>query len=74
MQLGEEYQNPLIVTGKLSFGSESRSGFTRRDRYTRDAFNRPQLQRSQQFSGADGFYFECRVLLYRWRNGTHHSP
>ncbi len=33
-KIGEEYQNPLIVTGKLRFGSESRSGFTRRDRST----------------------------------------
>ena len=33
MKIGEEYQEPLIVTGKLRFESESRAGFTRRDRY-----------------------------------------
>ena len=54
-ELGEEYQNPLVVTGKLRFGSESRSGYTRRDRYVRDAFNRPQLQRRQAFQERTGF-------------------
>jgi len=69
MQLGEEYQNPLIVTGKLSFGSESRSGFTRRDRYTRDAFNRPQLQRSQQFQERTGFTLNAEFYFIDGETG-----
>ena len=69
MQLGEEYQNPLIVTGKLSFGSESRSGFTRRDRYTRDAFNRPQLQRSQQFQERTGFTLNAKFFFIDGETG-----
>lgn len=69
MQLGEEYQNPLIVTGKLSFGSESRSGFTRRDRYTRDAFNRPQLQRSQQFQERTGFTLNAEFFFIDGETG-----
>ncbi len=54
-EIGEEYQNPLIVTGKLSFSSESRSGLVRNDRYTRDAFNRPQLVRSNTFQERTGY-------------------
>ena len=69
MQLGEEYQNPLIVTGKLSFGSEARSGFTRRDRYTRDAFNRPQLQRSQQFQERTGFTLNAEFFFIDGETG-----
>ncbi len=69
MQLGEEYQNPLIVTGKLSFGSESRSGFTRRDRYTRDAFNRSQLQRSQQFLERTGFTLNAEFYFIDGETG-----
>ncbi len=53
--VGEEYQNPLIVTGKLRFGSESRSGYSRSDRYTRDSFNRPTLERSNIFQERTGF-------------------
>lgn len=54
-QVGEEYQNPLIVTGKLRFGSESRSGFSNRDRYVRDSFNRPQLMRSNVYEERTGY-------------------
>jgi hypothetical protein len=62
-QIGEEYQNPLIVTGKLRFGSESRSGFTRRDRYVRDSFNRPQLQRSNVFQERTGFILNAEFYF-----------
>ena len=68
-QLGEEYQNPLIVTGKLRFDSESRSGFTRRDRYTRDAFNRPQLQRSQAFQERTGFILNAEFFFIDGETG-----
>ena len=68
-QLGEEYQNPLIVTGKLRFGSESRSGFTRRDRYVRDTFNRPQLQRSQQFQERTGYTLNAEFYFIDGETG-----
>ena len=48
-QLGEEFEEPLIVSGRLRFAAEERSGFSRRDRYVRDSFNRPRLVRSTQF-------------------------
>jgi hypothetical protein len=54
-KIGEEYQNPLIVTGKLTFNSESRSGFVRGDRYVRDVYGRPQLVRSQRFQERTGY-------------------
>lgn len=54
-KLGEEYQNPLIVTGRVSFTSESRSGFVRGDRYVRDVYGRPQLVRSQRFQERTGY-------------------
>ncbi len=68
-QLGEEYQNPLIVTGKLRFGSESRSGFSRRDRYVRDSFNRPQLQRSQAFQERTGFTLNAEFYFIDGETG-----
>jgi len=54
-KIGEEYQNPLIVSGKVSFNSEARSGFVRRDNYVRDTFGRPQLVRSNRFQERTGF-------------------
>ena len=68
-QIGEEYQNPLIVTGKLRFGSESRSGFTRRDRYVRDSFNRPTLQRSQQFQERTGYTLQAEFYFIDGETG-----
>jgi len=68
-QIGEEYQNPLIVTGKLRFGSESRSGFTKRDRYVRDSFNRPQLQRSQAFQERTGFTLNAEFYFIDGETG-----
>jgi hypothetical protein len=54
-KLGEEYQEPLIVSGRLSFATEARSGFSRGDRYVRDAYGRPRLQRSSRFQERTGY-------------------
>ena len=62
-RVGEEYQEPLIVSGKLRFGSESRSGFSRRDRYVRDSFNRPQLVRSSRFQERTGFILNAEFYF-----------
>jgi len=62
-EIGEEYQNPLIVTGKLAFSSESRSGLVRNDRYTRDAFNRPQLERSNTFQERTGYVLNAEFYF-----------
>jgi hypothetical protein len=67
--VGEEYQNPLIVTGKLRFGSESRSGYSRRDRYVRDAFNRPTLQRSNIFEERTGYTLNAEFYFINGETG-----
>jgi hypothetical protein len=68
-EIGEEYQNPLIVTGKLSFSSESRSGLVRNDRYTRDAFNRPQLVRSNTFQERTGYVLNAEFYFIEGETG-----
>ncbi|MGH9319350.1 MAG: hypothetical protein ACRD21_12305 [Vicinamibacteria bacterium] len=68
-EIGEEYQNPLIVAGKLSFGSESRSGFVRNDRYVRDTFNRPQLVRSNTFQERTGFVLNAEFYFIDGETG-----
>lgn len=62
-KLGEEYQEPLIVTGKLRFISESRSGFIQDDRYRRDAFGRPQLVRRNQFQERTGYVLSAELYF-----------
>jgi hypothetical protein len=68
-EIGEEYQNPLIVTGKLAFSSESRSGLVRNDRYTRDAFNRPQLVRSNTFQERTGYVLNTEFYFIEGETG-----
>jgi len=68
-QVGEEYQNPLIVTGKLRFGSESRSGFSRSDRYVRDSFNRPTLVRSNVFEERTGYVLNAEFYFVDGETG-----
>jgi hypothetical protein len=74
-KIGEEYQNPLIVSGKLSFGSESRSGFVRNDRYVRDSFNRPTLVRSNTFQERTGYVLNAEFYFIDGESGRsiHHE-
>ncbi len=62
-QLGEEYQDPLIVSGKLRFISESRSGYTQGDRYVRDTFGRPRLVRSNRFQDRTGYVLAAELYF-----------
>ena len=62
-EIGEEYQEPLIVSGKLRFSSESRSGFERGDRYVRDVYGRPQLMRSKRFQERTGFVLAAELYF-----------
>ena len=68
-QLGEEFEEPLIVSGRLRFAAEERSGFSRRDRYVRDAFNRPQLVRSTQFQERNAYTLTAEFYFIDGSNG-----
>jgi hypothetical protein len=49
-RIGEEYKNPLIVTGRLSFEQQSRSGFASDERVIRDpGTSSPRLLRGNRF-------------------------
>jgi len=68
-KLGEEYQEPLIVSGRLTFSSESRSGFERGDRYVRDAYGRPRLVRSSSFQDRTGYILSAEFYFIDGRTG-----
>jgi hypothetical protein len=49
-KIGEEYKNPLIVTGRLAFEQQSRSGFAADERVVRDpSTSSPRLLRGNRF-------------------------
>jgi hypothetical protein len=54
-KMGEEYQQPLIVTGKLNFGTENRSGFQADERVVRRADGQPSLVRGNRYMERKGF-------------------
>lgn len=62
-KIGEEYQDPLVVSGKMKFISESRSGFQQGDRYVRDAYGRPRLVRSNRFQERTGFVLAAELYF-----------
>ena len=60
-KMGEEYQQPLIVAGKLDFESQNRSGFQPDERVVRSR-DRPALARAQQpLHGAQGLRAVART-------------
>jgi len=54
-KMGEEYQQPLIITGKLGFTAQNRSGFQPEERVMRDAANTPRLVRGNRYMERKGF-------------------
>jgi hypothetical protein len=54
-KMGEEYQQPLIVAGKLNFESQNRSGFQPDERVVRGAAGRPTSVRGSRFMERKGF-------------------
>src|SRR6202035_2193354 len=48
-KIGEEYQNPLIVTGTVLFSSRSTSGFVQRDQETYDNMGRRIVRPVRQY-------------------------
>ncbi len=55
-KIGEEFQNPLIITGKLGFEAQNRSGFSAEERVMRDpSTNRPRLVRGNRYLERKGF-------------------
>jgi hypothetical protein len=54
-KMGEEYQQPLIVAGKLDFESLNRSGFQAEDRVVRRPSGQPTLVRGNRYMERKGY-------------------
>lgn len=69
-KLGEEYQTPLIVTGKLGFSEQNRSGFAADERVVRDpATGRPRLVRGNRYLERKGYSLTADFAFVDGRSG-----
>jgi hypothetical protein len=69
-RLGEEYQNPLIVTGRIGFEEQSRTGFQSEERVVRDpTSNRARLVRGNRFQERKAFTLSADFVFVDGKTG-----
>jgi hypothetical protein len=69
-QVGEEFQNPLIITGRVGFDQQNRSGFQTDERVIRDpATGRPRLVRGNRYLERKGFSLNADFYFVDGRTG-----
>jgi hypothetical protein len=70
-KIGEEFQNPLIITGKLGFESQNRSGFQAEERVMRDpSTQRPRLVRGNRYMERKGFNLNADFYFIDGKTGS----
>ena len=69
-KLGEEYQNPLIVTGTVLFMPNSRSGFVSRDVEQYDAYGRRRVVPVRSYMERKGFILRPKFIFIDGRTGA----
>jgi hypothetical protein len=68
-RMGEEYQQPLVVTGKLGFESQNRSGFQPDERVVRRADGRPSYVRGNRYLERKGFSLSADFYFIDTKTG-----
>lgn len=69
-RIGEEYQNPLIVTGTVLFTPHSRSGFVSRDVEQLDSFGRRRVTPTRTYLERKGFILRPKFIFIDGRSGA----
>jgi hypothetical protein len=69
-RIGEEFQNPLIVTGTVLFSSRSTSGFVQRDQETYDNLGRRIVRPVRQYMERKGFMLRPKFVFIDGRTGA----
>ena len=69
-RIGEEFQNPLIVTGTVLFSSRSTSGFVQRDQETYDSLGRRIVRPVRQYMERKGFILRPKFVFIDGRTGA----
>ncbi len=69
-RIGEEYQNPLIVTGTVLFMPNTRSGFVSRDVEQYDNFGRRRVVPMRTYMERKGFVLRPKFVFIDGRTGA----
>jgi hypothetical protein len=69
-RIGEEYQNPLIVTGTILFTPQSRSGFVQREQEEFDQFGRRRVVPVRTYLERTGFILRPKFIFIDGRTGA----
>jgi len=73
-RIGEEYQQPLIVTGAVLFAPQQKSGFVQREQETYDSFGRRVVVPIRTYMERKGFVLRPTFIFIDGRTGeTLHS-
>jgi hypothetical protein len=73
-RIGEEYQNPLIVTGTVLFAPRTAAGFVQREQEVYDSLGRRQVVPVRTYMERKGFVLRPKFIFIDGRTGaTIHS-
>lgn len=73
-RIGEEFQQPLIVTGAVLFAPQQRAGFVQREQEVYDSFGRRQVVPVRTYMERKGFVLRPTFIFIDGRTGeTLHS-
>jgi hypothetical protein len=68
-KVGEEFGNPLIVTGRLGFEEQNRSGFQSEERVVHTPAGRPVITRGSRYAERKGFSLSADFYFLDGRTG-----
>jgi hypothetical protein len=69
-RIGEEFQNPLIVTGTVLFTNRSSSGFVQRDTEVYDQYGRRRVIPTRTYMERKGFMLRPKFVFIDGRSGA----
>jgi hypothetical protein len=69
-RIGEEFQNPLIVTGTVLFTAHQRSGFVTREQEVYDSYGRRRVVPVRTYMERKGFILRPKFVFIDGRTGT----
>ncbi|MSO56440.1 MAG: hypothetical protein EXQ55_05895 [Acidobacteria bacterium] len=68
-RIGEEYQNPLIVTGTVLFTPHAQSGMVQREQEVIDPLGRRRVEPVREFMERKGFILQEKFIFIDGRSG-----
>ena len=70
LQIGEEFQGPLIVTGTVYFTPHERSGMVTREREVYDEFGRRRVAPMRAYRDRKGYVLSPKFIFIDGRTGA----